>query len=110
MDLSKLTAPTLDRPRQEAEVNAVNSVAEAMAELGYGKTNEWLNSSEIVKIKNDNSDLQRFVITRDLRVRLGRAPVDTSIERFALEGSTSMDDWLENLKKYVIPALIKIET
>jgi hypothetical protein len=52
--------------------------------------------------------MQRFLINRSLRIKLGVATIQTSIERFVLDSVTTIPEYLDNLRTRVIPALITI--
>ncbi len=110
MKLADVVKPTLVKERSADDLDVVAAVATAMREANYTLVNAWLQEPDIKEIALDNADLQRFLINRNLRIKLGMARVNTSIERFALEASVSMDEYLANLRKYVIPALIIIAT
>ena len=110
MNIADVVKATLDKPRIDGEINVVTAVETIMREAEYPLVDAWLAENDIQEIANVNSDLQRFLINRNFRMKLGMAGVNTSIERFALEASVGMDDYLENLRKYVVPALIIIET
>lgn len=108
MNLSELAKPTLERPRVDGDIDIVSLVCAEMMTQGYALVEMWCNESEIVEARDRNPDLQRFLISRNLRIKLGMSSVPTSIERFALDASSSNEDYLKNMRELVIPALVKI--
>ena len=108
MNIADVVKPTLTKPRVDGDLDVVAAVQNVMHELQYSLELSWLQEPDIQELSTYNPDLQRFLINRNLRIKLGMASCDTSLERFALEASVGMDDYLENLRKYVIPALIVI--
>ena len=108
MQLSEIVKPTLAHPRTSNETDLVQAVQSIMINQGYSLSVDWLNNPEIVEAKNANADLQRFLISRNLRVKLGMSKHPTSIERFSLEYSGNEAEWLKNVSTYVVPALIRI--
>ena len=108
MNIADVVKPTLDKPRVDGELNVVVAVETIMREANYPFVDTWLAEADIAEVANANADYQRFLINRNLRIKLGMAGVNTSIERFALEASVGTEEYLENLRKYVIPALVII--
>lgn len=108
MQLSDIVKPTLAHPRTATETDLVQEVQAIMLNQGYALSYSWLNDPEILEAKTANSDLQRFLISRNLRIKLGMSKHLTSIERFSLEYSGSEAEWLKNVSTYVVPALIRI--
>lgn len=108
MQLSEIVKPTLAHPRTATETDLVHAVHSIMVKQGYSLASLWLSDSEILEAKPANSDLQRFLISRNLRIKLGMSKHPTSIERFSLEYSGSEAEWLKNVSTYVVPALVRI--
>jgi hypothetical protein len=110
MDLTEITKPTLARPREANETDYVSKVEAIMRDKNYPLVDSWLKDAEIVEAKDKNADMQRFLINRNLRVKLGMSNHNTSVERFALDANTSEKEYLANIKKYIVPALVVISS
>lgn len=106
--LKTITEPTLLANRTENETDVVASVAALMRGANYPLTDLWLSETEIQEASGKNALMQRFLVTRNLRMKLGMATANTSIERFALDAAVDEPEYFENLKQYVIPALCVI--
>lgn len=108
MNLAEITKATLDKPREEGDTDVVEKVTNIMRKADYAQVDTWLQEKEIVEASGANPEMQRFLINRNLRIKLGTAPVPTTVERFALDAGGNEREYLDNMKKLIIPALVKI--
>lgn len=106
--LEALTQSPLTRPREETDIDLVAAVKAIMDEQRYPLVSAWLDEPGVQEAVGKNTELQRFLLNRNLRIKLGMASVQTSVERFMLDANTSVPEYLENMKKTIVPALVTI--
>ena len=108
MSLESLIQSPLTRPREESDVDLVAEVTTIMTDLNYPLVATWVTEPGVVEAVNKNTELQRFLLNRNIRIKLGMASAQTSVERFMLEANTSIPEYLDNMKRTIVPALIII--
>ena len=108
MNFENITQSPLTRPRTEEDLDLVAAIKTIMEELHYPLVATWLTEPGVVEAVGKNPELQRFLLSRAIRIRLGMATVQTSIERYMLDANTTLQEYLENMRKTIVPALIII--
>ena len=107
--LSNITRPTLDKPRVEGEIDLVSKIVSLLQAGGLSYANTWTSESEIAEAIDKNSDLQRFLISRNLSFRFHRVNVDSRVPRVCLQAAGPIEEYLENFEAIVVPALKAID-
>lgn len=107
--LENLTANTLDVPRQEGEINLVTVIAEKLtvANVSFGTT--WVNDPEIASVMDQNQNVQRIAIARNLSFHFRLKAPEATIERLVLGSKAEVSEYLKLFDDYVIPGLKAID-
>lgn len=107
--LTNITRPTLDRARVDGEIDLVPKIAGMLKAAGLSYADTWTSESEIAEALDQNSDLQRFLISRNLSFRFHRVNTDTRVPRVCLQAAGPIEEYLENFEAIVLPALKAID-
>ena len=109
--LTSLTRPTLAVPRNEGDIDVVAKVHEKLVEAGVGFANTWLDEKEIKEAKDQNPQLQCFLISRNLNFKListsSTRSEDNMAARACLGSLAAPEEFVDNLSTYVMPCLQK---
>lgn len=106
MDLTSLINSPLNREREDHDVDVVAKIEKQLTDDNHHRKDELLQTKEFQEAKGKNSDLQIFLIKKVLRNKLCDEPnKDTRLARYALETAKSPEDFMKNVKKYVLPLI-----
>lgn len=105
MKLDEITQSPLTRPKEESDIDLVQAVHSVMVELSYPLASAWLEDPEIQEAVGKNTSMQRFLINRNLRIKLGASERQTSTVRFVLDANVTTLEYVKNMRIHVVPAL-----
>lgn len=103
--LQALTRPVLAGERQESDPDLVAIVEQKLTNAQVSFAPGWRQEAEIKEAEGQNPELQRFLIGRNLTFKCHLIPENTEAARICLNTKGSIDEFLENLDKYVVPVL-----
>ena len=93
--------------RLPGDVDLVNEITNLLSQAGHPAPSNWENQLAMANPRTLGPNLQRFIINRYWRVKLGICEQNSTMERFCLIDSGEYKDYLEIFKVNVIPFIIK---
>ena len=94
-------------PRVENEIDLVKHVRESLIESGAGDLISNFDESRfVIEAVDKTGHAQQFNLTRFFDLQLSAAPIDTSVERYALLYSLRADEWLGVFKNTILPTIV----
>ena len=107
--LEPILRDTLSREKVENEIDLVDIISKKITEANLPFSQNWHQEEEIVEAVGKNSDMQRFLISRNLVFKLQATNEPHVLPRLCLNNNGSMSEYLELFDEHVIPALKSID-
>ena len=101
-----LTQNVFQEVRQPGDIDLVEQITAMLVREGHPNPTAWHNHPNIVQAKQAAPKLQRFLINRYWRMRLGQCESSTVAERFCLIEDGTDKEWLSLFDSGVLPAIV----
>lgn len=107
--IEQLSQSPLNREASEHDVDLVSIVQNKLmnASISYAAT--WVTEPEISQAVGQNTDMQKFLISRNLVFRILSSGSSYPIARFALNSPSDPNEYLQNFDDHVLSVLIEID-
>lgn len=106
--MTSFTKNVFNEVRQLGDVDLVEQITDMMTEANHPDPLSWHHNDTIDQAKVAAPKLQRFLINRYWRMRLGTVQRSTVAERFCLIDEGSMDEYLKVFKTGVLPTIVEL--
>lgn len=102
----ELVSTIFTTPRQSTDLDLLDAVTALLAKAGHPDPGKWVNSPVLKDAHGANPKLQRFLINRFWRLKLGGLSVDTMSQRYCLFDEGPDESWLETFDKVVVTTIV----
>lgn len=102
------TQNVFSEERQPGDLDLVQEITKMMEEGGHPAPYNWQANAIIEQALLAAPKLQRFLINRFWRTRLGNCAQSTMTERFCLIEDGSIDEYLQVFRTGVLPTVIEM--
>jgi hypothetical protein len=92
---------------QPGDTDLVAEVSKLLKEAGHSNPFSWEQQLGVVDSHRIGPKLQRFLINRYWRLKMGLCRADSTMERYCLIESGEDKDYLEIFKVNILPFIIK---
>lgn len=94
-------------PRVPGDIDLVQAVTELLKEAGHPQPMNWEFQLAMANPRLEGPHLQRHLINRYWRVKLGMCEEDTNAARFCLFADGEHSEYLQVFKTNVLPYIIR---
>jgi hypothetical protein len=102
----ELVSPIFTIPRQSTDINLLQAVTDLLTKAGHPDPTKWLSHPILLDAHNANPRLQRFLINRFWRIKLGGLDIDTVTQRYCLFDEGPDQSWLETFDTVVVSTIV----
>lgn len=93
--------------RKAGDIDLVDEVTTLLRSAGHPNPSEWSNQLAMSNVHSQGPKLQRFLINRYWRMKMGMCEQNSTMERFCLIESGEDSDYLEIFKVNIVPFIIR---
>lgn len=107
--VEQLSNSPLNREKEPDEVDLVSIIQGKLMDASISYAQTWTSEEDVVQAIGKNTDMQKFLISRNLVYKLLLTNDSHPIARVALNQQSDLPGYLENFELYVLPTLVKID-
>ncbi len=93
--------------RQPGDTDLVAEISKLLQEANHQDPFSWETRLSVANSHAPGPKLQRFLINRYWRIKMGLCPADSTMERYCLIESGEDKDYLEIFKVNILPFIIR---
>jgi hypothetical protein len=107
--MTELISNAFSEVRQEGDHDLVTEITTLLAEAKHPNPQAWLENETIKQAVVAAPKLQRFLVNRHFRIKLGQCPESTRAERFllGLVEESKVGDYLKVFKEGILPVVVR---
>lgn len=103
-----LSANVFNEPRKVGDIDLVSEITQILINVNHPNPNNWISDPIIQEAIPAHPKLQRFLINRYWRTRLGLCLENTTRERYCLVDTGDDMVYLNIFEEAVVPSILRL--
>lgn len=101
-----LVSDIFTAPRQANDLDLLQEVTKLLEKAGHPNPNGWTSDARLQEAQGANPKLQRFLINRYWRLKLGSLGIDTTTQRYCLFDEGPDTSWLQTFDNVIVSTVV----
>ena len=93
-------------PRQNDDLDLLKEITALLEKAGHPNPSNWTSDARLAEAHGANPKLQRFLINRYWRLKLGLLGIETTTQRYCLFDDGPDSSWLQTFDKVVVSTIV----